>query len=331
MPHLFSNKAALGAYNCCYDWQMLSVLRECARTNTDCIINFSLGALKKRTLTGDPVDGLVTASDLIKFEAEKLGINAAIWTDHCEPKDVDFLERAIAVSQTRVDAGGEPLVTAHMFDGGALELGKNLEIAIPLLKKSVDAQLGLEVEIGRVLGEEDGVEGGETEEAYTEPGHIKHVVELLKDRPELLHRLALAAIFGNKHGAYKPGAGVELRPDILSDGQRLVGELIPDFRLPYVFHGGTGTSPEDVAATIDAGVVKQNVDTQLQLSAGLAVLEHMLQNAGMIFRPFQWPKEAKKACDPRKWVGLAMDAIGVAVGEANDRLNATGKHLDIAS
>ena len=198
----------------------------------------------------------------------------ALHTDHCpKPKLDGFMRPLIAISQERVSNGQPPLFQSHMWDGSAVELEENLSIADELLEACSKAKIVMELEIGVVGGEEDGVVGEMNEKLYTSPKDMQRVAEVLGLGER--GRYMLAATFGNVHGVYKPGH-VQLRPAILKEGQEYVGERVGKAKpFDLVFHGGSGSSLEEIREALDYGVVKMNVDTDTQYAFTRPVAGHM--------------------------------------------------------
>src|SRR6195952_4866276 len=232
---------AYPAINCTSSETVNAALRGFADAGSDGIIQFSTGGAEFASGTGikDMVTGAVALAEFAHVVAEKYPVQIGLHTDHCPKDKLDgYVRPLLAISQERVDAGQEPLFQSHMWDGSAVELEENLQIAAELLEKAAAAHIILEVEIGVVGGEEDGVVGEMNEKLYTAPGDAVRTAEMLGtgDRGRYL----LAATFGNVHGVYKPG-NVKLRPSILKELQDAVGEKVGrDKPFDLVFHGGSG-------------------------------------------------------------------------------------------
>ena len=215
---------AYPAINCTSSETINAALRGFADAGSDGIIQFSTGGAEfgSGTRVKDMVTGAVALAEFAHVVAERYPVNVALHTDHC-PKDKldDYVRPLIALSKDRVDAGQAPLFQSHMWDGSAIELTENLEIAQELIEKCAAAKIILEVEIGVVGGEEDGVAHEINEKLYTADGDFVRTAEALGFGEKGVY--LLAATFGNVHGVYKPG-NVKLRPDILKRGQEVVAE-----------------------------------------------------------------------------------------------------------
>jgi len=212
---------AYPAINCTSSETVNAALRGFADAGSDGIIQFSTGGAEfaSGTKVKDMVTGAVALAEFAHVVAEKYPVNVALHTDHCPKDKLDgYVRPLIALSKDRVDAGQEPLFQSHMWDGSAIDLDENLSIAEELIEKTAAAKIVLEVEIGVVGGEEDGVAHEINEKLYTAPGDYEATVEALGGGEK--GRYLLAATFGNVHGVYKPG-NVKLRPDVLKKGQEV--------------------------------------------------------------------------------------------------------------
>ena len=259
--------------------------------------------------------------------AKNYGITVALHTDHCAKDQLDkFVRPLIAISQERVRAGQDPLFNSHMWDGSAVSLNENLEIAKEMLKLTNSIGAILEVEIGVVGGEEDGVEGGEGEHLYTTPEDGLLTVEALGLGEN--GRYIAALTFGNVHGVYKPG-NVKLRPEILGDIQRVVGEKYgKDKPFDLVFHGGSGSTPEEIAEAVRHGVIKMNIDTDLQYAFTRPIAAHMFQNFDGVLK-VDGEVGNKKAYDPRAWGKIGEAGMSARVIEAANELGSHGKSMSL--
>jgi fructose-bisphosphate aldolase class II len=231
----------------------------------------------------------------------------------------------MAISQQRVDAGQPPLFQSHMWDGSAIDLEENLQIAAELLEKARRAHLILEVEIGVVGGEEDGVHGGDdNEKLYTTPGDALRTAEVLGTGEK--GRYLLAATFGNVHGVYKPGM-VKLRPKILKEIQDEVGKKVGTEKpFDLVFHGGSGSELEEIREAVSYGVVKMNVDTDTQYAFTREIVGHIFTNYDGVLK-VDGEVGNKKAYDPRSYLKLAEQGMAARVTHACEDLMSSGKAL----
>jgi len=260
--------------------------------------------------------------------AKQYPVNVALHTDHCPKEKLDgFVRPLLELSRERVANGGEPLFQSHMWDGSAVELEENLDIAKDLLKAAAEANVVLEVEIGIVGGEEDGIVGDMDEKLYSAPGDAVRTVEALGLGEN--GRYLTALTFGNVHGVYKPG-NVKLRPEILQEAQRVVadkwelGEGAKPFHL--VFHGGSGSTAEEIGAAVDYGVVKMNVDTDTQYAFTRAVADHMFSNYAGVLK-IDGEVGDKKAYDPRAYGKAAEESMAARVTQACQHLRSAGTRL----
>lgn len=304
-----------------------AALQGFAEAGSDGIVQVSTGGAQ--FLSGQAVkDMAVGARALAEFAhvvAQRYPVHVALHTDHCPPERLDeFLRPVLAVSTERVAAGGLPLFQSHMWDGSAVELERNLEVARELLAQCRAAHVVLELEIGVVGGEEDGVVGRMDEKLYTTPEDFQRVAEVLGTGEH--GRYLLAATFGNVHGVYKPG-NVKLRPSILDDGQRRVGALVGrDRPFDLVFHGGSGSDLAEIREALDYGVVKMNVDTDAQYAYTRPVAGHMFANYDGVLK-VDGEVGRKKDYDPRAWGRAAETSMAARVRRACEDLRSAGTSL----
>ena len=271
------------------------------------------------------VTGAVALAEFAHVVAERYPVNVALHTDHCPKDKLDgYVRPLIALSKDRVDAGQEPLFQSHMWDGSAIELGENLDIAEELMEKSAAAKLVLELEIGIVGGEEDGVVAEINEKLYTADGDFLRTAQQLGlgERGVYL----LAATFGNVHGVYKPG-NVKLKPSILKDIQDAVAAKTGTAKpFDLVFHGGSGSLLEEIREALDYGVVKMNVDTDTQYAFTRPVAGHMFSNYDGVLK-IDGEVGNKKQYDPRAWGKSAEAGMAARVVTACEDLRSAGTRL----
>jgi fructose-bisphosphate aldolase, class II len=301
-----------------------------AEAESDGIIQVSTGGAEY--LSGPTVKDMVTGSlafaAYAREVAAKYPVNIALHTDHCPKDKLDgFVRPLVAASAERVKNGQEPLFQSHMWDGSAVPLEENLEIAAELLEQCAAARIILEIEVGVVGGEEDGVVGAIDEKLYTTPGDALATVKALGTGEKGRYMTALT--FGNVHGVYKPG-NVKLRPEILKQAQEaVVSELgLPEGSRPFdlVFHGGSGSLAEEIAAAVDYGVVKMNVDTDTQYAFTRPVAAHMFSHYDGVLK-VDGEVGSKKAYDPRAWGKAGEAGMAARVVEACSNLRSTGKRI----
>jgi fructose-bisphosphate aldolase class II len=271
------------------------------------------------------VTGSVAFAAYAAEVAKSYPVNIALHTDHCPKDKLDgFVRPLLDLSLERVKNGGLPLFQSHMWDGSAVPLDENLKIAQELLEKAAAARIILEIEVGVVGGEEDGVVGAVDDKLYTTPEDALATVEALGTGEKGRYMTALT--FGNVHGVYKPG-NVKLRPEILKAAQEAVVEklgLEPGSRpFDLVFHGGSGSSAEEIGAAVDYGVVKMNVDTDTQYAFTRPVAAHMFSHYDGVLK-VDGEVGNKKQYDPRAWGKSAEAGMAARVVEACENLRSAG-------
>jgi fructose-bisphosphate aldolase, class II len=304
-----------------------AALKGFADAGSDGIVQISTGGAEY--LSGQSVKDMVTgAAALAEFAhvvAARYPIHIALHTDHCPKDKLDgYMRPLIAISQERVAKGQEPLFQSHMWDGSAVPLDENLEIAKDLLAKCKDARIIMEMEIGVVGGEEDGVVGEINEKLYTTPEDALATAEAIGIGEN--GRYILAATFGNVHGVYKPGH-VTLRPGVLKEIQDAVGAKYgQDKPFDLVFHGGSGSALEEIREAISYGVVKMNVDTDTQYAFTRPVAGHMFKNYDGVLKVDDEVGN-KKVYDPRSWGKAAEAGMAARVTHACEDLLSAGHAL----
>ncbi|KQR43904.1 fructose-bisphosphate aldolase class II [Frigoribacterium sp. PvP120] len=257
--------------------------------------------------------------------AKNYPITVALHTDHC-PKDAldGFVLPLIAASEEEVKAGRNPLFQSHMWDGSAVPLDENISIAEEMLKRTAAINAILEVEIGVVGGEEDGVQHEGTNDAlYTTVGDVTRVVEALGLGEK--GRYIAALTFGNVHGVYKPG-NVKLRPELLGEIQQGIQERFGTAEKPLelVFHGGSGSSDAEISEAVSNGVVKMNLDTDTQYAFSRSIADTVLKNYDGFIKA-DGEVGNKKQYDPRAWGKVAESAMAARVVEATRQLGSFGQ------
>ncbi len=257
--------------------------------------------------------------------AKSYPITVALHTDHCpKPALDDFVLPLIAASEKVVADGGQPIFQSHMWDGSAVPLDENIEIAEQLLPRMKAINAILEVEIGVVGGEEDGVKHeGSNDALYTTTADVAKAVEALGLGEK--GRWIAALTFGNVHGVYKPG-NVKLRPELLGEIQAGIAQQFETGEKPLdlVFHGGSGSTDEEIATAVANGVVKMNIDTDTQYAFTRSVAGFMFQNYDGVLK-VDGEVGNKKAYDPRAWGKLAESAMAARVVEATKQLGSYGQ------
>ncbi|MGV9743759.1 class II fructose-bisphosphate aldolase [Rhodococcus zopfii] len=321
---------AFPAINCTSSETINAAIKGFADAGSDGIIQFSTGGAEFGSGLGvkDMVTGAVALAEFAHVVAEKYDVTIALHTDHCPKDKLDtFVRPLIAISQERVNAGRNPLFQSHMWDGSAVPIDENLEIAQELLAAAQAAKIILEIEIGVVGGEEDGVENAINDKLYTTVEDFEKTVDALGagDKGQYL----LAATFGNVHGVYKPG-NVKLKPSVLADGQAAASKKLglPDGSKPFdlVFHGGSGSLKSEIEESLSYGVVKMNVDTDTQYAFTRPVAGHMFENYDGVLK-VDGEVGNKKAYDPRSYLKKAEASMTARVIEACNDLKSAGRSV----
>jgi fructose-bisphosphate aldolase class II len=321
---------AFPAINCTSSESVNAAIKGFADAGSDGIIQFSTGGAEFASGLGvkDMVTGAVALAEFAHVIAAKYPITVALHTDHCPKGKLDtYVRPLLAISAERVSAGGNPLFQSHMWDGSAVPIDENLAIAQELLKVAAAAKIVLEVEIGVVGGEEDGVEAEINDKLYTTADDFEKTVDALGTGER--GRYLLAATFGNVHGVYKPG-NVKLKPEVLAEGQKVAAAklgLDSDAKpFDYVFHGGSGSLKSEIEASLRYGVVKMNVDTDTQYAFTRPIAAHMFTNYDGVLK-IDGEVGNKKYYDPRSYLKKAEAGMAGRVIEACRDLHSAGRSV----
>jgi fructose-bisphosphate aldolase, class II len=304
-----------------------AALRGFADAGSDGIVQVSTGGAEY--LSGPTVKDMVagaTALAVYAYEvARNYDVQIALHTDHCPKDKLDgFVRPLLAISADRVANGQPPLFQSHMWDGSAVPLDENLQIAQELLEQAAAANVVLEIEVGVVGGEEDGVANEINEKLYTTADDGLATAAALGTGEK--GRYLTALTFGNVHGVYKPG-NVKLRPDILAEIQQAVADKTGvDKPFDLVFHGGSGSSLEEIRTAVDHGVVKMNIDTDTQYAFTRPVADHMFTKYDGVLK-VDGEVADKKSYDPRAWGKSAEAGMAARVVEACEALRSAGQRL----
>ncbi|QYJ02900.1 class II fructose-bisphosphate aldolase [Nocardioides panacisoli] len=326
-----SGAYAFPAINVSSSQTLNAALKGFADAGSDGIIQVSTGGAEY--LSGPTVKDMVTGSVAFAAYAAEVAknypVNIALHTDHCPKDKLDgFVRPLIDLSAERVKRGEGPLFQSHMWDGSAVPLDENLHIAEELLEKCAAANIVLEIEVGVVGGEEDGVENEINEKLYSTPEDAIATARALGHGDRGYYMTALT--FGNVHGVYKPG-NVKLRPEVLKQAQEaVVGEFgLESGSKPFhlVFHGGSGSTPQEIGDAVDYGVVKMNVDTDTQYAFTRPVADHMFSNYTGVLK-VDGDVGDKKKYDPRSWGKAAEANMAARVVEACENLRSAGKGIN---
>ncbi|MTA70391.1 MAG: class II fructose-bisphosphate aldolase, partial [Actinobacteria bacterium] len=274
------------------------------------------------------VDGAVALAEYAHIVAKNYNVHIGIHTDHCPAEKLDgFMKPLLALGAERIKSGKAPLFNSHMWDGSAVDMKENMKVAAEMQKMSIAAKTILEIEIGVVGGEEDGVEAKHDAKLYSTPEDALMTIETLGSDPST--RYMVAATFGNVHGVYKPG-NVVLQPKILRTLQDAVSKKLglPEGSKPMdlVFHGGSGSLLTEIRESLDYGVVKMNIDTDTQYAFTRPVVDHMLKNYDGVLK-IDGEVGNKKSYDPRAWGKAAEAGMAARIGVACEDLRSTGTSL----
>ncbi len=321
---------AFPAINCVGSESVNAAIKGFADAGSDGIIQFSTGGAEFASGLGvkDMVTGAVALAEFAHVIADKYPITVALHTDHCPKDKLDtFVRPLLAISSERVRAGRNPLFQSHMWDGSAVPIDENLSIAQELLKAAAAAKIILEVEIGVVGGEEDGVEAEINEKLYTSAEDFQKTIEALGAGEH--GKYLLAATFGNVHGVYKPG-NVVLKPEVLAEGQQVaaakLGLAAGSKPFDFVFHGGSGSLKSEIEDSLKYGVVKMNVDTDTQYAFTRPVAAHMFSNYDGVLK-VDGEVGNKKVYDPRSYLKKAEASMSERVVEACNDLHSAGRSV----
>jgi fructose-bisphosphate aldolase class II len=322
-----ANGFAYPAINVTSSQTLNAALRGFAEAESDGIIQVSTGGAEflSGTTVKDMVTGATALAEYARVVAKKYPVTVALHTDHCPKDKLDgFMRPLIQISAERVARGEEPLFQSHMWDGSAVPLEENLAIAAELIEKCAQARVIMEMEIGVVGGEEDGIVGEINEKLYTTPADALATAEAVGLGEK--GRYMLAATFGNVHGVYKPGH-VKLRPSVLKEIQDAVGAKYGKEKpFDLVFHGGSGSLLEEIHEAISYGVVKMNIDTDTQYAFSRPVADHMFRNYDGVLK-VDGDVGNKKTYDPRSWGKAAEAGMAKRVVEACEHLKSAGTKL----
>ncbi len=327
-----ANLYALPAANVVGTNSVNAVLESAAQVNSPVIIQFSSGGSvffagkgldnkdQNATITGG-----VSGALHVHTVAEAYGARVILHTDHCPKKNLPWIDGLLDAGEEYFKANGVPLYSSHMLDLSTEPIRENIEISKRYLERMSGLGMTLEIELGITGGEEDGIDHSDVEQSrlYTQPEDVAYAYEELK---KVSDRFTIAAAFGNVHGVYKPG-NVQLRPRILHESQVYVQQKFGTEETPvfFVFHGGSGSSPEEISEAISYGVIKFNIDTDLQWAFWDGVhdyyneFEGYLQ--GQLGNPEGPDKPNKKYYDPRAWLRRGEMSFKARMVRAFEELN----------
>ncbi|WP_062290773.1 class II fructose-bisphosphate aldolase [Demequina phytophila] len=318
---------AFPAINITSSSSVTAAIQGFAEAESDGIIQVSVGGgqYASGSTIKDAVVGSLALAAYARVVAEKYGVTIALHTDHCHKVYLEeWLKPLLKLEAESIAAGKGPIFNSHMWDGSSVPMEENLQIAEELLELSQAADTILEIEIGVVGGEEDGHSAEVNDKLYSTPEDGIATIERLGLGEK--GRYMTAMTFGNVHGAYKPGA-VKLRPEILGDIQSAAAAKFgKDKPFDLVFHGGSGSTAEEIATAVSHGVIKMNIDTDTQYAYTRPVVDHMMKNYdGVLKVDGEWGN--KKAYDPRAWGKLAEAGMAARVVEACQQLGSAGRKI----
>ncbi|ACQ81882.1 fructose-bisphosphate aldolase, class II [Beutenbergia cavernae DSM 12333] len=323
-------KAGVFAYpavNVTSSQTVTAALQGFAEAESDGIIQVSVGGgeYASGSTIKDRVAGSLALAAYAREVAKSYPVTIALHTDHCTKQNLDsWVRPLLAIEADEVKAGKNPTFQSHMFDGSNIPLEENLVIAAELLELSAAARTILEIEVGVVGGEEDGHTAEINDKLYTTVDDGLATVRALGAGEK--GRYLTALTFGNVHGVYKPGA-VKLRPEILKEIQDAVGAETGTAKpFDLVFHGGSGSTAEEIAEAVDNGVIKMNIDTDTQYAFTRPVVGHMFTSYDGVLK-IDGEVGNKKAYDPRAWGKLAEAGMAARIVEACEQLRSAGQKI----
>ena len=326
------NKFALPAVNVIGSSNVNATMETAAKLNSPVIIQFSNGGAAFNAGKGLNNDGQraailggIAGAQHIHTLAEAYGATVILHTDHCAKKLLPWIDGLMDANEEFFARTGKSLYSSHMLDLSEEPIEENLDISCKYFERMAKMGMTLEIELGVTGGEEDGVDntGVDSSKLYTQPDEVAYAYERLK---AISPNFTIAAAFGNVHGVYKPG-NVKLTPKILDNSQKYVQEKFGTGEEPinFVFHGGSGSSLEEIREAIDYGVIKMNIDTDLQFTYTEGIRDYMVNNIeflkSQIGNPDGDDKPNKKYYDPRVWVRKGEETFGARLVQAFEDLN----------
>ena len=327
------NRAKAGSFaypaiNCTSSQTIVAAIRGFAEAESDGMVQVSWGGAEFASgqSVKSMVAGAVALAEFTHSIAASYGVNIALHTDHCPAEKLDgFMRPLVDISRERVAKGQQPLFQSMMWDGSAVALDENLNIADELLDKCAEANIILEIEIGVVGGEEDGIEAKHDAKLFSTPEDALAMADKLGLGER--GRYLVAATFGNVHGVYKPG-NVVLTPSILKDLQGAVQKKYntADKPLDLVFHGGSGSLLSEIRESLDYGVIKMNIDTDTQYAFTRPIVDHIFKNYDGILK-IDGEVGNKKVYDPRAYGKLAEAGMAERVVHACEDLRSVGTRI----
>lgn len=332
------NAFALPAVNCVGTDSINAALEAAAKVKSPIIIQFSNGGatfiagkgLKTEQPHGAAILGAISGAHHVHLLAEHYGVPVILHTDHCAKKLLPWIDGLLDAGEKHFAATGKPLFSSHMIDLSEESLEENIEICAKYLERMSKIGMTLEIELGCTGGEEDGVDNSHMDASalYTQPEDVDYAYEKLN---AISPRFSIAASFGNVHGVYKPG-NVKLTPTILRDSQEYVSKKhnLEHNSLDFVFHGGSGSSAEEIKESISYGVIKMNIDTDTQWATWDGVLQFYKKNEAYLQAQLGNPEGAdkpnKKYYDPRVWLRAGQISMVTRLEQAFRELNSIDRN-----
>ena len=326
------NKFALPAVNVIGSSNVNATMETAAKLNAPVIIQFSNGGAAFNAGKGMSNDGQkaailggIAGAKHIHTLAEAYGATVILHTDHCAKKLLPWIDGLMDANEAYFKQYGKSLYSSHMLDLSEEPIEENMDISVKYFERMAKIGMTLEIELGITGGEEDGVDNSDVDSSklYTQPDEVAYAYERLK---AVSPNFTVAAAFGNVHGVYKPG-NVKLTPKILDNSQKYVEEKFGLGSKPinFVFHGGSGSSLEEIREAIDYGVIKMNIDTDLQFAYTEGIRDYMVSKLdylkSQIGNPEGADKPNKKYYDPRGWVRKGEETFSARLEKAFEDLN----------
>lgn len=330
--HAKENNYAIPAVNVVGSNSINAVLETAAELNSPVIIQFSNGGAQFNAGKGlsnedqkSAVLGAVSGAKHIHDLAEAYGATVILHTDHCAKKLLPWIDGLLDEGEKFYKIHGKPLYSSHMIDLSEEPIEENIEICKTYLGRMKEMGMTLEIELGITGGEEDGVDNTDVDSSklYTQPEEVAYAYEELS---KISDQFTIAAAFGNVHGVYKPG-NVKLTPKILKNSQEYITKKykVEENHIDFVFHGGSGSTEEEIKEAIGYGVIKMNIDTDLQYAFTEGIRDYMKDKAGYVASQIGNPDgddlPNKKYYDPRKWLREGEKTFVTRLKKAFDDLN----------
>ncbi len=326
------NQFALPAVNVISSSSANAVMETAARLNAPVIIQYSNGGSVFNAGKGldnaaqnAAIKGAIAGAKHVHEMAEAYGATVILHTDHCAKKLLPWIDGIMVANEAHYKSVGKTLFSSHMLDLSEEPLEENIETCVEYFKRMAKVEMTIEIELGITGGEEDGVDNTDVDSSklYTQPEEVSYAYEHLKTVSD---NFTIAAAFGNVHGVYKPG-NVVLSPKILDNSQKFVQEKYNTDPKPinFVFHGGSGSTLEEIREALTYGVIKMNIDTDLQYAYCEGVRDYMNEKKEYLASQIGNPEGAevpnKKYYDPRVWLRKGEDSFGNRLEKAFEDLN----------